>query len=406
VSWRRKGAIRVYLKDWCSPDWTGEGERLAVILGPSVDSQKKPLDLIDFEKAVGSFAPFVTRWGADPIRLSGGPPGGDPVSHRLEELIPHNAFSGYDNEGLVENLQLPYAFEPQVDPLRIERIEADAKVQIHGQHFLRGATVCINGETCPVKEYVDDTTLVVTCSRSMSAPFVVEVRNPSLTVSALAYTPKCDEEDGLWYCDIQIDTRDSYFPFVQLGLARYQPHCVNGLELSPPTTAWAQLVPRREGDVTISRKTKSLVVQHHGVGFRRSDAGPQHAHHRHLTDTPLLNVRLLRAVRPHRLPDVHDSTGWVPAMGPSRMPIETLRRAPETRANYEAWWICSLPLPPCLPDIRYGLLIEEIEMMASDASDPAKVLASSQSIAAAGATELVERGPTFSRIIDLGDYSW
>ncbi len=41
-----------------------------------------------------------------------------------------------------------------------------------------------------------------------------------------------DAEPQLWYCDIQIETRDTYFPFIRLALARYQPISTPGAHLS------------------------------------------------------------------------------------------------------------------------------------------------------------------------------
>lgn len=41
-----------------------------------------------------------------------------------------------------------------------------------------------------------------------------------------------DDDRQLWYCDIEIDHGDSYWPFVRLALARYQPISVHGVHLS------------------------------------------------------------------------------------------------------------------------------------------------------------------------------
>jgi hypothetical protein len=76
------------------------------------------------------------------------------------------------------------------------------------------------------------------------------VKSPEpLAVSVLAYEPQIDQSDGHWYCDITVDHGAAYFPFLQPGLVRYQPHSVNGLELSRSVASWAQIPPRREGRV-------------------------------------------------------------------------------------------------------------------------------------------------------------
>jgi hypothetical protein len=47
--------------------------------------------------------------------------------------------------------------------------------------------------------------------------------------------------------------------------------------------------------------------------------------------------------------------------------------------------------------VRYGLLIEEVELMAADPDDP------STSVCGPLPNRTVERGPMFSHIVDLGE---
>ncbi|WP_055565349.1 hypothetical protein [Streptomyces atriruber] len=82
-----------------------------------------------------------------------------------------------------------------------------------------------------------------------------------VTVDAVAFAPVFHPERRLWYVDIDVDfggadvTRSTYFPYVRLALARYQPYSVDPLHLSKVERAeFAQLVPprsvtgRRDGD--------------------------------------------------------------------------------------------------------------------------------------------------------------
>ena len=65
-------------------------------------------------------------------------------------------------------------------------------------------------------------------------------------VDVAAHDVGYDSERRLWYCDITIDSRDSYFPFVRLALARFQPVSVTGAHLSKVMLAdFAQLAPDR-----------------------------------------------------------------------------------------------------------------------------------------------------------------
>ncbi|MFK4066792.1 hypothetical protein [Streptomyces sp. NPDC029674] len=89
-----------------------------------------------------------------------------------------------------------------------------------------------------------------------------------VAVDAVAFAPTYHPERRLWYADIDVDFADAraagttYFPYVRLALARYQPYSVDPLHLSKVERAeFAQLVPprsvtgRREGDLLTVRLT-------------------------------------------------------------------------------------------------------------------------------------------------------
>ena len=55
----------------------------------------------------------------------------------------------------------------------------------------------------------------------------------------------------LWYCDIQMDMGEAYFPFVRLALARYQPQSIANAHLSRVVLAdFIQLLPDRAASIT------------------------------------------------------------------------------------------------------------------------------------------------------------
>ncbi len=61
-----------------------------------------------------------------------------------------------------------------------------------------------------------------------------------------------DDERDLWYCDIQIKTTDSYFPFIRMALARFQPNSIIDAHLSRVIVAdFAQLAADRSATVKI-----------------------------------------------------------------------------------------------------------------------------------------------------------
>jgi hypothetical protein len=68
----------------------------------------------------------------------------------------------------------------------------------------------------------------------------------------------------LWFCDITLATVPAYAPFVRLALARYQPHSIQGVELSRVVLAdFAQVLPNRSCFMSIDpgdRRKARLVV--------------------------------------------------------------------------------------------------------------------------------------------------
>ncbi|MEV5982553.1 hypothetical protein [Streptomyces sp. NPDC052114] len=87
-----------------------------------------------------------------------------------------------------------------------------------------------------------------------------------VSVDAVAFAPEFHEERGLWFVDVDVDFGDAsalgttYFPYVRLALARYQPYSVDPLHLSTVERAeFAQLVPPRS--VTGRREGGLLTVR-------------------------------------------------------------------------------------------------------------------------------------------------
>ncbi|MFK7846159.1 MAG: hypothetical protein AB8G77_12740, partial [Rhodothermales bacterium] len=70
-----------------------------------------------------------------------------------------------------------------------------------------------------------------------------------------------DEDRKLWYCDITVDTGDTYFPFMRLALARYQPDSIKGVHLSPVfLTDFIQTVPDRVAAINFLSDTEFRVM--------------------------------------------------------------------------------------------------------------------------------------------------
>lgn len=75
-----------------------------------------------------------------------------------------------------------------------------------------------------------------------------------------AFTPECDKERGLWYCDVEIDAGQAYMPFVRLVLVRYQPHSLPDAHPSHVVLAdLAQLTPERTATIAYNPKNPTNI---------------------------------------------------------------------------------------------------------------------------------------------------
>jgi hypothetical protein len=74
----------------------------------------------------------------------------------------------------------------------------------------------------------------------------VQLADGSGQVTAITYKPQWSADRQLWYFDIELNTDQSYFPFVRLALARCQPITEGDLRLSKVVlTEFAQLAANR-----------------------------------------------------------------------------------------------------------------------------------------------------------------
>jgi hypothetical protein len=79
-----------------------------------------------------------------------------------------------------------------------------------------------------------------------------ELSNEQLPFTAVGHQVSYDDAHGrrLWYCDIEMDMGEAYFPFVRLALARYQPQSLPNTHLSRVVLAdFMQLAPDRAASI-------------------------------------------------------------------------------------------------------------------------------------------------------------
>lgn len=97
---------------------------------------------------------------------------------------------------------------------------------------------------------------------------------PGATVSVAGHKVSYDKDRRLWYCDLEIDAGSSYYPFVRLALARYQPNSIGGAHLSRIIMAdFVQLAPERHAVVTYSSNLSQVSVALYGLTYNKSSYG-------------------------------------------------------------------------------------------------------------------------------------
>jgi hypothetical protein len=336
--------LRVYLKrPWHS---SGEGERLGVICWPpnlfsdATADEVARCTLLD-RKAPNVVNPkeeFLTRWGADPIHLSGD----------LSDLIPADQFASAEMPVPDLPLELP-----------------------HRDDDLPGGTPQLDiDKGCP-NDPPD----------SSKARKTRDAAPNTVNVAIAAYTPKLDAQRGdAWYCDLPITSGDAYFPFIRLGLSRYQPNSSQvELALSYPVAEWAQIPPQRKASIQFTGSRKILVTVT-GIGYHQSQ-GDELPNERHLIDRPRLRIRVCRAVLPDRIPELQNEINYLPLVVGGK-PLDYPKLVPNVSGN-TVTWMQEITLPETKGMGRYAVIVEETEVMIGDADVIGDVMTT-------------ERGPMFA----------
>ncbi len=219
-SFRSGGGLRVYFdRPWFT---TGFTEMLGVVLPPGPAFH----NWAAFGEAQ-MLPPYVTQWGADPIWASGrvltvAP---QPDAFPLAKWRGPIAFDGAPAFPAEEGSDIPPGDFPVTG--------------LHVPEFLQTADA----------------------DPAMPGPLAVAPH-------AVSYDP----ERQLWYADIVVRPGDSYFPFIRLALARYNPVSIPGAHLSSVVMAeFVQLTPDRLAVVTQAGNKVHVAV--YGTGTS-APAGP------------------------------------------------------------------------------------------------------------------------------------
>lgn len=180
--------------------------------------------------------------------------------------------------------------------------------------------------------------------------------NDGRVVHVAGFALQYDPARGLWFCDISFDPGQttSYFSFVRLALARFQPHSVftsDGLDsahLSRVVLAdYVQLAPNRqvEYDLQALQTNQKIRITVRGpVGFR-------------FERPTVMLVSLAR--RDPRVPDPEDELGWEEFGEPVLLELQS-------GSSFEdAIWSSTITLPSSPPS-PLRVLVRELELFSGD----------------------------------------
>ncbi|WP_250400130.1 peptidoglycan-binding domain-containing protein [Streptomyces cellostaticus] len=160
------------------------------------------------------------------------------------------------------------------------------------------------------------------------------------------------EGNGRWFFDLDLDTGDTCLPFVRLALVRYQPHSIDGAEISPVVLAdLVRTLPDRELTV---RPGPPLSVSLTGPSWNPTDSPP-----------PRITATLQRRHDIIRDKDL----GWV-TLDDTATPLASAEAESSDRPSY----LGRIEVPPVRRGVRLRLLVMETEGIPADgaaASAPA-----------------------------------
>lgn len=171
---------------------------------------------------------------------------------------------------------------------------------------------------------------------------------PNTLMAVAGHEVGYDETRHLFYCDIDIDAGPSYYPFVRLALARYQPKSIPGAEVSRIVLAdFAQFAPDRMAWIMRDPQDPDLLkMTVSGAGYRKNKS---------FNCAGSMEVRLERW-----LSEEEGDIGWVPVLfGPLSL------QADQTLQTLTVW-TATFHLPPHRPDARFRLIFEEYESFLGD----------------------------------------
>ena len=170
--------------------------------------------------------------------------------------------------------------------------------------------------------------------------------------TVIGYEPKYDEERQLWYCDIELNPGESYYPFVRLGLCRLQPNSLSKPETGEDVycsrvtqSEFCQLAPDREATARVEDDRQSVTVQVVGHTYRTNATGQT-------------GSEMEVTIEKRASGAGSDDLGWEPVV------TQRIDRLPAADL-----WGGLLKVPDSVDSVQYRVVIKEYEQFFSDPLD-------------------------------------
>jgi hypothetical protein len=167
-----------------------------------------------------------------------------------------------------------------------------------------------------------------------------------LKLNVVGFKPEYNKDRKLWYCDIQFNPEviTSYYPFVRLALARYQPNSIENAHLSRAVLAdFAQLVNDRALNISFRNDNQTFDISVSGCGTADSN--------NHYVE---VTIEIYDPNKPEKF-------GWVP--------VKTHGLAPKLLNSKTLFWKWSargLKLLKPRSEKRFRLVVREYERFKAD----------------------------------------
>ena len=194
-------------------------------------------------------------------------------------------------------------------------------------------------------------------------------------VVVLGYEPQYSAARRMWYVDVAIDSGSTFWPFVRLAVARYQPDSIPGCHLSAPVQCdFVQLTPERTTSVSRTDVRHVRVVVSGPIGVREPPpgSGPSLVELAPSIDDYNAWIRMHRVVvarLQRRDPQIPTDLGW------ETVATEELTVRGFGRNIFEAAWVAELEAPEDLPlrtpgaNADWRVTVEEWERLKGDPAD-------------------------------------